>query len=66
MTKLKTQYVYHIYLNDRCIHANVSEEKFEQTFNAAKGFLSLTGTEKFAKIDYERCEMPIFSPEASY
>lgn len=66
MTKVTPQYIYHIYLNDQCIHPNVSEEDFEKTFNGYKGFLSLTGTEKFAKIDYERCEKPLFSPEASY
>ena len=57
--------LYHIYVNEECIHASLTEDEFKREYGYIEAFLSLTGLDKSATIDYERCEPPTYR-EASY
>ena len=48
--------IYHIYVNDQCIYAALSEEEFTKEMTHIKAFLELTHLDNSAKLDYVRCE----------
>ncbi len=60
-----TDTLYHIYLNGDCILACLDETQFEEEYANIKNFLELTRLNKSAKLDYVRCEPPVYA-EASY
>jgi len=50
--------LYHIYVNDTCVHTSLTEDEFKIQMAHLKGFLELTNLEKSAKVDYVQCEPP--------
>jgi len=60
--------VFHIYLKDQCLVANVSEEEFSSKWTELQGMVGLMKTEyKKEDLSYEVVEkLPIGYDEASY
>ena len=62
-----TEARYHIYVNDKCIKANLPEEDFKREMTHIRAFLELTHLDNSANVDYVRCEPPALSlAEGSY
>lgn len=57
--------LYHIYVNETCVHAALGEEEFKREMSHLQGFLELTNLDKSATIDYVRCDAPTYT-EASF
>ena len=50
--------VYHIYLGDKCIFANIKEEEFKVTWSTLHGIVGLMKTEYSAEdLSYEELEL---------
>ena len=48
--------IYHIYVNDQCVHAALGEDDFKREMTHIKAFLELTHLDNSAKLEYVRCE----------
>lgn len=57
--------IYHIYVNNQCVHAALDEDDFKREMTHIRAFLELTHLDKSAKLDYVRCDAPQYT-EASY
>jgi len=57
---------YHIYVNDTCIKANLSEEEFDNEYKHMSAFLELTNLTEQARLEFERCECDYDYTEASF
>ena len=57
--------LYHIYVNDTCVSAALTETEFEKEIAYIQGFLELTNLGKGARLDYVQCDPPTYT-EASY
>ena len=57
--------LYHIYVNDTCVSAALTETEFKREMIHLQGFLELTNLDKSAKLEYVQCEPPTYT-EASY
>ena len=57
--------LYHIYVNEVCVHAALTEDEFKREYSYIEAFLGLTGLDNSATIDYVKCDAPSYL-EASY
>jgi len=57
--------IYHIYMNNTCIRACLTESEFKKEMVGIKTFLELTNHNKDATIEYVECEAPTYM-EASF
>ena len=51
-------HVYHIYLNNTCIKANLEEKEFKTEMTWLNNFLELTNLQSSANIEYVVCDQP--------
>ena len=61
-----TEDFYHIYVNQTCVKANLSEEEFNTEYKHLLAFLELTNLKDQAKLEYERCACEYNYAEASF
>lgn len=61
-----TKDCYHIYVNEKCVKANLDEEEFNKELRHIEAFLELTNLTEQATIDYEHCECEYSLAEASF
>ena len=60
-----TDALYHIYVNNRCVKAALTEDDFKREMQHIEAFLELTHLDKNAKLHYVKCEIPSYT-DASY
>jgi len=56
---------YHIYVNGKCVKANLQKEDFDREMRQLNCFLDLTNLKAAAKIEYEVCAVPEYT-DASF
>jgi len=56
---------YHIYVNGKCVKANLPKEDFDKEMHQLDYFLDLTNLRSSATIEYEECAAPEYA-EASF